>query len=156
MDKLRPRKWFRLLIYVVVVTATLGVLMSMAAAFTPEVPTDIAASSVGTFVGRFIDLPHLIGAHRSGPYDEKNRTITLAVDESVDLERIRITYRGLADEGRFKIETIIPNFDREMFFRHEVDTDAAEQGFRLYRDQFELITAKADRLKLRHVSNHRQ
>lgn len=156
MDKIRPQKWRQLIAFACISSATLGFLMSIADSYSPKVSSDIVSSRLGGFANRFIDLSNFIGGHIIVPYDANTRTITLALNESLELGRIRITYRGLADKDTIKIETIIPNFDREMFFRHQFDAKKAKKGFRLYLDQFELITAKAERIRLRHVSNHRQ
>ncbi len=156
MDKLHLRKWLRMLAFVCVTSATLGVLMAMAAVYSPEVQSELTTTRTGRLVSKFFDLYDVIGRHPGSPYNPETRTITLAVGQSVDLERIRITYRGLAPGNRFKVETLIPDFDREMSFRHEFESQSARQGFRLYRDEFELIAAKEDRLKLRLVSDYRQ
>ena len=152
MDRLQPQKWRQLIVFVCITFATLGSLMAIAETYSPEVPVELFSSRVGAFASRFFDLSNVAGRRMIPPYDAETRTITLAVGESVELDRIRIVYGGLAPDDKIMIEVIVPELDREMAYRHLIDIRQAKRGFRLYLDQFELIAAKSNRLQLRYVS----
>ena len=76
-------------------------------------------------------------------------SLTLAPDQAGAAGDIRITYRGMVEPHRLRIDVTIPALDPFYAYPHTIDVAAAREGFILAGHRFELLSLNRSRIRLK-------
>lgn len=150
MDETPPRKWRHILVFIVGTFLSVGVMLYMAERFFPNTASSMIPRN-DRLLQRFVKLPNWETAGYRPLYDKSTGTVTLSLNQSYDVEDIRITYRGLSGKDKLAVEVLVLSFDPETPFRYKIPIDTPNQTFQLARKKFELISAKRNRFQFRHL-----
>ena len=87
---------------------------------------------------------------RFNTVDPDKDKIMLSKGDAKIIDDIQIVYKGIDNRSQFFMDVIVLDFDREMPFAHAIDISQAKKGFRLAGKDFQLISARNNRVHLWH------
>lgn len=141
MGETVPRKWRHILVFIMGTILSVTFLLYLAELFFPNTQETVLPQN-----DRLLRLFIRFSDGATGGYppvcDASTKIITLSLNQSCEMEDIRIAYRGLIGRDQFEIDLWILSFDREQSFRYRFPIDKAEKMFRLTGKKFRLISAK--------------
>ncbi len=149
MDENASPKWRHLLLFIGGTFISVGVLLYLAELYFPNTASTVMPHN-DHVTRRFFKLPNWATLGFRPLYDPATQTITLRLNESFEIEGLRVTYRGLSDKDTFNLEVRLLAFDRETPFHYRLPIDQAKEEFQLARRKFRLISAKRNRFAFRH------
>lgn len=136
---------FMEMVFIVGLLITGGVFFWLATALSETVPEEYRSTSPGfgwswdfnakgaiANAGRFGALPMPWLATETG------RRLLLPLDQPLDAERLRITYRGETEPGRFRLDLVIKRLDPNAVYPREFNVEKAKRGFRIADRSFVL------------------
>ncbi|MEJ2659367.1 MAG: hypothetical protein P8Z73_01400, partial [Desulfobacteraceae bacterium] len=62
---------------------------------------------------------------------ETGDRLLLPLDQPLDAERLRITYRGKTEPGGFRLDVVIKRLDPDMVYQRDIVVKEAKRGFRI-------------------------
>lgn len=151
MSEESSHKW-RGFIYTVVITMLfIGGLYFFMESFFPSKTQQSNAGGLDSRSARFFNSQTRDTPNPLETYDPESKTITLLQKQSATVNGIKIIYLGLAKDRKFKIDAYILSFDSQMPFHLELKIAEAQKGFRIGSKRFKLLSAKRNRLQMRHL-----
>ena len=149
-DNARSSRWWHVLLFIGATMLSVGVLLYLAELYFPS-PSSTSAPREDMILKRYFRLPRWETLGHRPTYDAKTRTITLKMNQSFDIDRMRITYLGLDGKKMFKLDVRLLAFDPETPFRYQLPIAESQKGFLLAGRRFRLISAKRNRFEFRHL-----
>lgn len=152
MKKTQPNNWSYVLWYTLISIAFLGLIVLVAEIYFPSnspelIPRrdDLSAKFIST-PGTDTRQPDTTVGTRSGFLEEK---IILPLNQEKIIGRAKIVYRGLAANSKFKIDVVILDLDPYAYYGYRLSINDARKGFRLAGNDFKLISARKNAIKIR-------
>jgi|GEM_PF-2854545 len=150
MGETSSRKWRHLLVFIVGTFVSVGVMLYFAEKFFPNTSSTILPRN-DRLLQRFVKIPNWETLGYRPLYDESTRTVTLSVNQSFDVEDLRIFFRGLDRENKALLDVLVLSFDRETPFRYKISQKPPNGEFQLARKRFKLLSAKRNRFQFRYL-----
>lgn len=144
------KKWWHLLLFIGGTILSVGMLLYLAELYFPS-PSTANSPREDMILKRYFRMPNWQTLGYRPLYDAKTRTTTLSLDQSYEIDGLRITYQGLDDKKMFKLDLRVLAFDPETPFRYQVPIAAARKEFLLAGRRFKLVSAGRNRLEFQHL-----
>ena len=149
-EKKASPRWRHLLLFIGGTVLSVGLLLYLAELYFPS-PSATSSPREDMILRRYFKFPQWETLGYRPLYDAKTRTITLKMDQSFDIDGMRITYLGLGGKKTFNLEVRLLAFDPETPFRYQIPIAAAHEEFQLAGRRFQLISAKRNRFAFRYL-----
>jgi len=143
-------KWWHLVLFIGGTILSVGMLLYLAELYFPS-PSTANTAREDMILRRYFKIPNWQTLGYRPLYDEKTRTITLKLNESFEINGLRITYHGLDGKKMFKLDVRELAFDPETPFRYQIPVAAAQKEFQLAGRRFKLISAGRNRFEFQHL-----
>jgi hypothetical protein len=143
------QQWVYLSLFTVAGVAVFAVLYFLAEAFIPPAK-DYREYHAGVFMfaGEQIQVDPGPPQVQSGGRRQTLQTagvgkslLMLPLEEPYPVGRIELIYRGLLNDGRFRVDVLIPELDPNRTYPREISVRDAKDAFQLAGERFRLLAA---------------
>lgn len=143
------QQWVYLSLFTVAGVAVFAGLYFLAQAFIPPAK-DYREYYAGVFMFAGEQIPVDPGPPREQPGGRRQTLQTagfgknllmLPLEKPYSVGRIELIYRGLLNDGRFRVDVVIPELDPNRAYPREISVGDAKAAFRLAGERFRLLAA---------------
>ena len=80
--------------------------------------------------------------------EKPNQKIVLTRDRRANVGRTILVYRGLDDVKKVRIDVIVPELDPQVAYHYRISRKQGKKGFSLGRQQYRILSAGKNTLKI--------
>jgi hypothetical protein len=120
-----------------------GIFFWMATTLSGTVPEEYRSASPGFgWSWDFNSMDAIVNAGRLGELPlpwlatEIGSRLLLPLDQPLDSNRLRVTYRGRTVPGRFRLDVVIKRLDPDAVYPRDFSVEKARRGFRIADQSF--------------------